>query len=408
MTHDIASAAARPIRGCVTGLCKAQTWTPFIPRLLPSTPCCATTPAPFSVKPQERLAMDTRVDLDIVGVLENTDKSSCVRICWDYLRHYEELFEEFRHEPIKVVEIGVAGGRSLRMWKWYFTQAQLIGVDILPGCRGHAQERVSIEIGSQDDPALLDRLCAGGAPTIVIDDGSHTTQHRVATFEYLFPRLAPGGIYVIEDFSRHVGVEAADADIEHQQNSPEYFLDVGRRCFANGNVKSVQKVPMEVAKLVDTASYFANAVAFRKKDPVRDVARALATADTYLSSRKLGAQAHENLALYILMFEGDLGRATAELEKAFAKDGPSMSRLVTKAEILLAQKNRKEAKKAVAEAAAQPPGTMRVMVQLAKLQEKTGDIDGAIRSAEAACAIEPHAGAAKRVLKNLLAKHRPG
>jgi hypothetical protein len=350
--------------------------------------------------------MDTRVDLDIVGVLENTDKSSSVRICWDYLRHYENLFAEFRHEPIKVVEIGVAGGRSLRMWKWFFTKAHLIGVDILPGCRVNAGERVSIEIGSQDDPALMDRLCADGAPTIVIDDGSHTTAHRIASFEYLFPRLAPGGIYVIEDFSMHIGSEAADADISNQQNSPEYFLDVGRRCFANGNVKSVQKVPMEVAKLVDETIFFANAMAMRKKDPARDVARALATAEDYLPGRKLGAQAHENLAGYILHHEGPLERAEQELQIAIDKGGLTMSRLVLRAELLMAQKNRKEAKKVIEEAAAQPPGSMRVLMQLAKLQEKTGDIPGAIKSAEAASAAEPHAGMPKRMLRMLREKQQ--
>jgi hypothetical protein len=348
--------------------------------------------------------MDTKVDLDIVGVLENTDKSSSVRICWDYLRHYEALFAEFRHEPIKVVEIGVAGGRSLRMWKWFFTKAHLIGVDIMPGCRAHAQERVSIEIGSQDDPALMDRLCADGAPTIVIDDGSHTTAHRIASFEYLFPRLAPGGLYVIEDFSRHVGVEAADADSANQQNSPEYFLDVGRRCFANGNVKTVQKVPMEVAKLVDTTLFFANAVAMRKKDPARDVERAIATADSYLPGRKLGAQAHENLAGYIMLHEGPIDRAEQELQKAIDKDGPTMARLVLRAEMLMAKKQRKEAKSVIEEAAAQPPGSMRVLVQLAKLQEKVGDIAGAIKSAELAIEVEPHAGMAKRILKLLREK----
>jgi tetratricopeptide (TPR) repeat protein len=276
----------------------------------------------------------------------------------------------------------------------------------VPGCRAHAQERVKIEIGSQDDPELLDRLCADGAPSIVIDDGSHTTAHRIATFEYLFPRLAPGGIYVIEDFSQHVGSEAADAEIASQQNSPEYFLDVGRRCFANGNVKTVQKVPMEVAKLVDSTMFFANAVAMRKKHTARDVPRALAMADAYLPGRRLGAQAHENLATYILRFDGPMERAEQEVQKAIDKDGISMSRLALRAELLLAQKNRKAAKQEIAEAAAQPPTTLRVLLQLAKLQEKTGDIEGAIKSAEAAIAMEPHAGPPKRALKNLLAKRK--
>ncbi len=34
---------------------------------------------------------------------------------------------------------------------------------------------------------------------MIIDDGSHINDHVVTTFDFLFPKLAPGGIYVIED-----------------------------------------------------------------------------------------------------------------------------------------------------------------------------------------------------------------
>jgi hypothetical protein len=38
-----------------------------------------------------------------------------------------------------------------------------------------------------------------GSPDIIIDDGSHVASHQKISFETLFPLLAPGGIYVIED-----------------------------------------------------------------------------------------------------------------------------------------------------------------------------------------------------------------
>ena len=38
-----------------------------------------------------------------------------------------------------------------------------------------------------------------GAPTVVIDDGSHRTHHVIKSFGILFPMLPPGGLYVIED-----------------------------------------------------------------------------------------------------------------------------------------------------------------------------------------------------------------
>ena len=36
---------------------------------------------------------------------------------------------------------------------------------------------------------------------LVVDDASHTYEETKASFEFLFPLLRPGGIYVIEDWS---------------------------------------------------------------------------------------------------------------------------------------------------------------------------------------------------------------
>ena len=347
--------------------------------------------------------MDHRVNLDVVGVLENTDKCSTVRIGWDYLRHYERLFEDFRHQPVHLVEIGVFGGASLRMWKWFFPKAQLTGIDINPACRAHAEDRVTIEIGSQDDPDLLDRVCKDNAPMIVIDDGSHTSEHRIATFQHVFPLMAPGGIYVIEDFAVHTGAQRSDAE-PNRQSGADYFTDVGRLCFAAGKTKTAQDVPPELAQMVDDTVFFASAVAMRKKDPQRDVERALATADAYFGGRRPGQQALENLAKYVLHHNGPLDRARALIEEAVATHGASMSRLVVTAEIAMAGQDQDAARQAIAEALKQRPGGLGILLRLAQLQEETGDIDGAIRTAEEAAAKSPQLGLPKRALKALLAK----
>ena len=36
---------------------------------------------------------------------------------------------------------------------------------------------------------------------LVVDDASHTYEETRASFEFLFPLLSPGGVYVIEDWS---------------------------------------------------------------------------------------------------------------------------------------------------------------------------------------------------------------
>jgi Flp pilus assembly protein TadD len=140
--------------------------------------------------------------LDLLGVLEGTDKSSHGH---GYLQYYEEILRHLRDEHFTLIEIGVFGGGSLRCWKAYFPHAHIIGVDINPDCTRYAEDRIQIEIGSQDDPEFLDRLVAKNKPLVVIDDGSHLAHHMISTFERLFPALLPGGYYFFEDAYMHFG-----------------------------------------------------------------------------------------------------------------------------------------------------------------------------------------------------------
>src|SRR3954452_22927169 len=98
--------------------------------------------------------MTGSMNLDDIGVIEGTDKSSVVTNRWDYLRHYEEWFRSLRNEEINIIEIGVGEGKSLGVWLSYFPRAKIIAVDIIKDCLHHAGDRVTIEIGSQDDPTF--------------------------------------------------------------------------------------------------------------------------------------------------------------------------------------------------------------------------------------------------------------
>ena len=60
---------------------------------------------------------------------------------------------------------------------------------------------------SQTDRAAIRAIVAdelGNEPLdLVVDDASHERESTRATFEILFPRVRPGGIYVIEDWPMH-------------------------------------------------------------------------------------------------------------------------------------------------------------------------------------------------------------
>lgn len=123
-----------------------------------------------------------------------------------YTPHYERHFAHLRDREMLVIELGIGGyarerqgGSSLRMWKWYFPHAQVVGVDIQD--KSFVDEpRITSFQGSQTNRKLMRRIVKRyGAPTIVIDDGSHRPPHVIKSFQILFPMLEDGGLYVIED-----------------------------------------------------------------------------------------------------------------------------------------------------------------------------------------------------------------
>jgi hypothetical protein len=205
------------------------------------------------------------IPLDVVGYLEGTLKSS---VWVDILRHYERHFARFRDLDIEILEIGVQGGASLKVWQRYFTRAKFIGVDINPRCKSFEGDRVKIEIGSQNDPAFLATLARKYRPTIIIDDGSHLGHHIVYTFQRLFPILPPGGLYAIEDMFVHFG-GAAQRWLGQATSPPaEYLFDVARLLFTE--FPSPEQNHGDLAYLKSTVEEVAFAplgVAFISKKP---------------------------------------------------------------------------------------------------------------------------------------------
>ncbi|MBP0464533.1 class I SAM-dependent methyltransferase [Roseomonas sp. PWR1] len=118
-----------------------------------------------------------------------------------YLDVYERHIGPYRGRSPVMLEIGVFGGGSLAMWKAYLGPgARLVGIDIDPACKAHEAEGIEIFTGSQDDPALIAAVLEKyPAIDIVLDDGSHRMEHLRASFELLYPRLAPDGLYLLED-----------------------------------------------------------------------------------------------------------------------------------------------------------------------------------------------------------------
>jgi 23S rRNA U2552 (ribose-2'-O)-methylase RlmE/FtsJ len=107
--------------------------------------------------------------------------------------YYSSALLPYRSSSNKILEIGINNGHSLLMWEEYFPHAEIIGIDLrIPDISTNCR----LVKGDATDPktfADIDNL------DVVIDDGSHILEHQLKSFDILFPKLNPNGIYIIED-----------------------------------------------------------------------------------------------------------------------------------------------------------------------------------------------------------------
>lgn len=131
-----------------------------------------------------------------------------------------------RFEGSRIVELGIAEGGSTALLALAASPAALVAVDLeeerLDALDTFVTDRrlegsVFTHYGvDQADRDRLGRLVdhdLGGHPIdLVIDDCSHAHDPTRSSFETLFPRLRPGGLYVIEDWNADDLMRTAVAD----------------------------------------------------------------------------------------------------------------------------------------------------------------------------------------------------
>jgi hypothetical protein len=134
----------------------------------------------------------------------NTDELSKLAIKYGtdkFERHgytpiYYNLFKDFKDEKIKFLELGVLKGNSLKMWREWFSNAEITGVDIqipdenIEGVRMIKSNTQTINICDDLNNEEFD---------VIIDDADHHPYQQLLTFWNMWPLLKEGGIYIIED-----------------------------------------------------------------------------------------------------------------------------------------------------------------------------------------------------------------
>jgi predicted O-methyltransferase YrrM len=152
-------------------------------------------------------------------------KSSSDRFLIVKPRHMVERYEALARSlcPKRIVELGIYQGGSTAFLDLLTHPERLVAVDLRPNRAAaledfidendlHGRVRTYYSFDQADDARLrklVESEFAGEPIDLVIDDASHQLGPTRASFNVLFPRLRPGGVYVVEDWSALHHTDAA-------------------------------------------------------------------------------------------------------------------------------------------------------------------------------------------------------
>lgn len=138
-------------------------------------------------------------ELSALGIKYGTDKIGK----HNYLPVYYDLFKDRRESIKKVLEIGPAEGAGIFMFRDFFPNATIYGMEIEQERTNRLQGKDRIQVYQGDQTNNMDLYAliknTGRDIDIVIDDGSHKPKDQVFTCWQLLALLDKGVTYIIED-----------------------------------------------------------------------------------------------------------------------------------------------------------------------------------------------------------------
>lgn len=109
---------------------------------------------------------------------------------------YEKHFKSYLKSPINILEIGIRGGGSIKIWKEYFhPDSNVYGGEIENFAPIENTTCYKIDMYSQDALNLFEDSYFD----IVIDDGPHTYESFVSVITKYYSKIKDGGILIVED-----------------------------------------------------------------------------------------------------------------------------------------------------------------------------------------------------------------
>ena len=116
-----------------------------------------------------------------------------------YVPMYHSFLKHLRSNPVHLLEVGIgtmipgapssmvgyslpgyAPGGSLRAWRDYFPQGEIVGVDIQPDTQ-FVEERIQTFLADSSSKEQLDAVLGYRTFDVIIDDGLHYDETQITT-----------------------------------------------------------------------------------------------------------------------------------------------------------------------------------------------------------------------------------
>lgn len=178
--------------------------------------------------------------MDLASLINNslTDKNTS----HSYVDLYEKLLSSKKESATTVLEVGIGdfgpkNGGSVKLWRDYFRNATIYGLDILPADRVIDElltdPRVVLytSTNAYDDKFVKANFINKGMKfDFMLDDGPHTLQSMKDFIRLYLPLLKEDGILIIED------VQSVDW-FEHLNNQVPEDLKKYIKAYDRRNIK---------------------------------------------------------------------------------------------------------------------------------------------------------------------------